>query len=140
MYNNNKRDDGKKIIRAFSSRRRSMCTFIKMEYLVASALIELYEKKKVIEISLEEVKNYGVKVEEELLENNIRAILLYSNDYTKQFLCDFSQWFEEENGKIKIKEGVTTNDIRENILSYAPFDLFIALLSEFALKELIAQK
>ena len=58
----------------------NMCTFIKMEYLVANALVELYDKKGVDRISLEQIQRYGIKVEEELnSKENTRAILLYSN-------------------------------------------------------------
>ena len=87
----------------------SMCTFIKMEYLVANALVELYEKKGIDKISLDDIRNYGIKVEEEMnSQENTRAILLYSNVYTKEFLQDYSDWFELIDNYIKIKDGVTT--------------------------------
>lgn len=114
---------------------RNMCTFIKMEYLVANALVELYEKKQVDMISLEDIRKYGVKVEEVLnSKENSRAILLYSNNYTKEFLQDYSDWFEMVNDFIKIKSGVTIDDIREHILSYISTDILIALLNEKSLR------
>lgn len=113
----------------------NMCTFIKMEYLVANALVELYEKKQIDKISLEDIRRYGIKVEEELnAKENSRAILLYSSNYTKEFLRDYSDWFEMENDCIKIKKGVTIDDIREHILSYISTFILIALLNENTLK------
>ncbi len=113
----------------------NICTFIKMEYLVANALVELYEKKQVDSISLEDVRRYGVKVEEVLNEKeNSRAILLYSNNYTKEFLQDYSDWFELVNDCVKIRHGVTIDDIRDHILSYISLDILIALLNENSLK------
>ena len=118
-------------------RTRNMCTFIKMEYLVANALVELYEKKQVDMISLEDIRKYGVKVEEVLnSKENSRAILLYSNNYTKEFLRDYSDWFEMVNDFIKIKSGITIDDIREHILSYIPVDILLALFSEESLMAL----
>lgn len=106
-----------------------MCTFIKMEYLVASALVELYDKKKINKISFDEIKQYGIKVEEILLSENINAILLYSNNYAKEFLDDYSQFFEAKEGCIYIKEEVTIEQIREHILSYISIDMLSVLLN-----------
>ena len=106
-----------------------MCTFIKMEYLVASALVELYDKKKINKISFDEIKQYGIKVEEILLSENINAILLYSNNYAKEFLDDYSQFFEAKDGCIYIKEKVTIEQIREHILSYISIDMLSVLLN-----------
>ena len=112
-----------------------MCTFIKMEYLVANALVSLYERKNINKISLEDIRKYGVKVEEELnTTTNSRAILLYSNNYTREFLQDYSDWFEMIDDYIKIKDGVAIDDIREHILSYISMDILIALLNVNSLK------
>lgn len=112
-------------------RTMNTCTFIKMEYLVANALVELYEKKQVNKISLDIIRKYGIKVEEELnSKNNTKAILLYSNNYTKEFLRDYSNLFEMVDDCIKIKDGITIEDIREHILSYISIDILLALLDE----------
>ena len=110
-----------------------MCTFIKMEYLVANALVELYEKNNIDRISLDEIREYGIKVEEELVNNQVHAILLYSSDYTKEFLEDCSEWFEKDNNYIKIRNGKTIEQIREHFLSYISVDILLALLNENAL-------
>ena len=113
----------------------NMCTFIKMEYLVANALVELYDKKGVDRISLDQIQKYGIKVEEELnSKENTRAILLYSNVYTKEFLEDYSEWFELIDNQIKIRSGVGVEDIREHILSYVSVDVLFALLAEKTLR------
>lgn len=112
-----------------------MCTFIKMEYLVANALVELYENKKIDKISLDAIKNYGIKVEKILNDTvGTQAILLYSNQYTRQFLQDYSDYFVFEDDYIKIKSGVSIDDIRNHILSYISVDILLALLDESTLK------
>lgn len=111
-----------------------MCTFIKMEYLVANALVELYENKKIDKISLASIQNYGIKVEKVLNKSGTQAILLYSSQYTKEFLQDYSDYFTFENNYIKIKSGVTIDDIRNHILSYVSVDILLALLDENSLK------
>lgn len=116
-----------------------MCTFIKMEHLVANALVELYETKNTNRISLDKIREYGIKVEEELINKNIQAILLYSSDYTKEFLHDYSEWFEKDSNFIKIKSGKSIDEIREHVLSYISIDLLLALLTKNALNVLHAE-
>lgn len=112
-----------------------MCTFIKMEYLVANALVELYENKKIDKISLDDIKNYGIKVEKILNKTEgTQAILLYSNQYTREFLQDYSDYFVFEDDYIKIRSGVSIDDIRNHILSYISVDILLALLDESTLK------
>ena len=121
------------------SKTINMCTFIKMEYLVANALVELYDKKGIDKVSLDSIRKYGIKVEEEMNnQNNTKAILLYSNVYTKEFLQDYSDWFELVDDYIKIKDGVTIEDIQEHILSYVSVDVLIALLNSNALSAINA--
>lgn len=117
-----------------------MCTFIKMEYLVANALVELYERKSIDKISLNEIKEYGIKVEEELINNKIHAILLYSSEYIKEFLEDCSDWFEKDDEYIKIREGKTIQEVREHFLSYISVDILLAMLNENVLKVLVSQR
>ena len=112
-----------------------MCTFIKMEYLVANALVELYEKKQIDRISLDDIRKYGIKVEEILnVKENSKAILLYSSRYTREFLQDYSDYFVYDDSFIKIKEGVEIEDIREHILSYVSSEILLALLDEKTLE------
>lgn len=137
LYNDNaKKMNERAFIDSHLYRTNSMYTFIKMEYLVASALVELYENKQINKISLNIIREYGVKVEEDLnSKDDTKAILLYSNNYTKEFLCDYSNYFElADDEYIQIKDGVNAEDIRENILSYVSLDLLLALLNSDALK------
>lgn len=115
-------------------RVRGMCTLIRMEYLVANALVELYESKNITRISLDDIRRYGYKVEEKLEYNNIRAILLYSNNYTKEFLDDYSEWFEKVGDYIQIRKSKSIEDIRKEILSHVPVDVLLALLNEDSLQ------
>lgn len=110
-----------------------MCTYVKMEYIVASALVELCEKKNIRQISLNDIRSYGITVEKHLINNKVDAILLYSDNYTKQFLQDYSDYFELNGENIVIKDNVTVDSIREHILSYISFDILFALFSEESL-------
>ena len=133
---NSYQDDGMEECTAFKLYKTiGMCTFIKMEYLVANALVELYENKKIDKISLDDIRNYGIKVEKVLNKNKeSQAILLYSNQYTREFLQDYSDFFVFDNDYIKIKSGVSIDDIREHILSYISVDILLALLDESTLE------
>ena len=70
----------------------------------------------------------------------IHAILLYSSDYTKEFLEDCSDWFEKDDEYIKIREGKTIQEVREHFLSYISVDILLAMLNENVLKVLISQR
>ena len=117
-------------------RTRNMCTYVKMEHIVASALVELCEKKNINKISLNDIRSYGITVKKHLINNKVDAILLYSDNYTKQFLHDYSDFFELIGNDIVIKENVTVDSIREHILSYISVDILFALFSEESLMAL----
>lgn len=135
LYNDYLELNGKDCIEPCLYKTIGMCTFIKMEYLVANALVELYENKKIDKISLDVIQNYGIKVERILNKiEGTQAILLYSNQYTREFLQDYSDYFVFKDNYIKIKSGVTIDDIRNHILSYVSVDILLALLDESTLK------
>lgn len=138
-YNTYQEDERKDCTTYELYKTMGMCTFIKMEYLVANALVELYENKKIDKISLDAVKTYGIKVEKILNETEgTQAILLYSNQYMREFLQDYSDYFVFEDNYIKIKAGVSIADIRNQILSYISVDILLALLDESTLKAINA--
>ena len=134
MYNDNKTNE------EVFFKTKGMCTFIKMEYLVASALVELMDKKEINKISLKEIEEYGYKVEQILVQQNVNAILLYSNNYTKEFLEDYSDYFELEGDCIKVKSGVSPNEIRNHILAYISAKVLLALLSTDSLSAIVGLK
>lgn len=135
VYNTHERKEREKCTAYKLYKTMGMCTFIKMEYLVANALVELHENKKIDRISLDDIQNYGIKVEKVLSKNmGIQAILLYSNEYTREFLHDYSDFFVYEDNYIKIKSGVSIDAIRDQILSYVSVDILLALLDESSLK------
>ena len=116
------------------NKTNNMCTFIRMEYLVASALVELYEKKKINKVSIDDIKQYGFKVEKILVDNNVNAVMLYSNSYMREFLDDYSDYFEYHDDEIYIKDGVTVQKLRDCILSSISMNMLSALLSEQSLR------
>lgn len=135
VYNMNGEKKGEECTAYKLYKTMGMCTFIKMEYLVANALVELHENKEIDKISLDDIKNYGIKVEKVLSEKTgMQVILLYSNEYTREFLHDYSDFFVFEDNYIKIKSGVSIDAIRDQILSYVSVDMLLALLDESSLK------
>ena len=135
LYNTGQEDEMEGCIALSLYRTKGMCTFIKMEYLVAHALVELYENKKIDKISLDAIKDYGITVEKVLNKAaGTQAIFLYSNQYTREFLEDYSDYFVCEDNYIKIRQGVSIDDIRTHILSYISVDILLALLDECTLK------
>lgn len=126
MYNKIKKAKGKK-----------MCTFIKIEYVVANALCELLENNNERSVSFDLIKDYGIQVEKVFSKNNdVKAVFLFSNEYKKEFLRDYSDLFEIDHNKISLRENVTTNEIRARILAYASFDLLKALFDKSAIEKL----
>ena len=114
-----------------------MCTFIKMEYLVANALVELCERKNKRQISIDEIKAYGIKVEEMLINENIRTILLYSNQFPMEFIEDYSDFFTFDGNFIMLKDEITPDHLRNYILSRVPIDILLAMLNENTLQVIL---
>lgn len=113
-----------------------MVTFIKIEYIVANAIVELFEKKERRSVSFDEIENYGFKVEE-ILNKKSKAILLYSSYYTREFLNDYSDFFEENNGEIALKKGKTTEDLRNHILCFVPIEILFAMRNNASLSTIL---
>lgn len=118
-------------------KEKTMCKFIKIEYVVANALCELFDSKKQTTINFDVLKEYGVQVEKVFSKNNdTKAIFLFSNEYKKEFLRDYSELFDATEESIFLKEGKTTEDIRARILDYVSLDLLLALFDCSSLAKL----
>ena len=116
-----------------------MCVFIKMEYIVANALCEILAQSQQDSISFKAIKEYGFQIEKYYVENkNTKAIVLFSEEYRKQFLRDYSDLFgyNEETDCIFLQKGVTIEAVRTRILAYASIDLLEALFDDKAMSVL----
>lgn len=118
-----------------------MCTFIKMEYVVANAFCELLTGTDKREISFKQIKDYGFQVEKVLSENNnVNAVLLFSDEYKKQLLRDYTDLFDYKDDLIILRQGKNMHDVQDRILSFASFDLLIALFDSTSIAKLGIRK
>lgn len=136
MYNFNRNNETKE--RSFYR----MCTFIKMEYVVANAFCELltiYPSER--KISIDKIKEYGFQVEKVFSEKtNVNAILLFSDEYRKELLRDYTDLFDYEDNYIILKQGKKIEDVQSKILSFASLDLLLALFDESSIAKLGIKK
>ena len=110
--------------------------------LVANALIELVDNdENNREVTYEQLNDYGAIVIETLNAKNEDAVLIISKERTKAFLHDYSDFFEVRmNAKrqkcIALREGKTTNELRELFRGYLSLDMLLAFISEHPLQAL----
>lgn len=118
-----------------------MSKFIGIEDLVANALIELIEKNGNKEVSFEQLNNYGAVVVRILQSNNAEeAILLVSKYYTNELIRNYSEFFEiidkDVDSFIKLKEGKSSDDLRNRFRAYMSTDMLVAFTDVLSLIEL----
>lgn len=109
-----------------------MCIYIGIEDLVANALIELVENSEKREVLFKELDDYGAKVIKFLNDRQEEAVLLLSKERTNEFLHDYSDYFElivrgDAEG-IKLREGVTVNQLWDMFRSYLSVDVMLAFM------------
>lgn len=109
-----------------------MCIYIGIEDLVANALIELVENSEKREVLFKELDDYGAKVIKFLNARQEEAVLLLSKERTNEFLHDYSDYFElivrgDAEG-IKLREGVTVNQLWDMFRSYLSVDVMLAFM------------
>lgn len=110
--------------------------------LVANALIELVDNdENNREVTYEQLNDYGAIVIETLNAKNEDAVLIISKERTKAFFHDYSDFFEvrmnaERQKCIALREGKTTNELRELFRGYLSLDMLLAFISEHSLQAL----
>lgn len=110
--------------------------------LVANALIELVDNdENNREVTYEQLNKYGALVIETLNAQKEEAVLIISKERTKAFLHDYSDFFEvrvntKKEKCIALKEGKTTNELRELFRGYLSLDMLLAFISEHAVQAL----
>ena len=121
-----------------------MKTLVGIEYLAAVALIKIYEDNQVngkdepTKVSFERLNEYGIKVKEKFISENINAVILMSSSYITQAVRGYSDCFsyEEDNGKKYLALKSSIEDLKLRILAYLSFDILKALIDENVLKAL----
>lgn len=107
------------------------------EYVVANALVELYENLHTRTISVKALREYGTKVKEVLRKNNeIDAVILLSDFDLQNFAHGYSNLFDVTYDTISMKENTTPEMIRKQIIAYMRMDILISMLDEQALEVL----
>lgn len=110
--------------------------YIEIEDLVTNALIELLERYQKRSISFEVLSQYGDIVVEHLVRNNKEVVALYSRDETNQFFRDYTDFFDVTENIITLKEGITVEQLKDKFRYSIAFDVFLAFISEDAIKVL----
>ncbi len=118
----------------------SMCVYIGIEDLVANAFIELVDNSKKKEIMLSQINDYGAKVVKLLLAEGKKAVLILSEEKTHVFLHDYSDYFElfstDEGEGLRLKQGITVDQLWEKFRGYLSFDVMMAFMNEQSVKAL----
>lgn len=118
-----------------------MCVYIGIEDLVANAIIELAEKSGRKEVYFDELNQYGATVVKLLLEEDKKAILIFSHDSTLEFIrnySDYFEWFQDDNQKegIRLRENVSVDKLWEVFRGYLSVDVMKAFSNSESLSKL----
>lgn len=108
-----------------------MCYFIAIEDLIENALInELVGEDNFI--SYRELKEYGAKAVNILLNEGEKAVLVLSREKTAHMLSDYSAYIEEreENGLkgIGLKKDANQAELIKELRGYLPLDVVLAFI------------
>lgn len=113
-----------------------MCTFIGIESVAANALIELFEKRNVTEISFDTLVRYGMQVVRILqTKTHDEVVLLLSRKYQINMVENYSDFFEADfstqgSGVFRLK-GANKQDTLQSLKEYFRWTLSIQILDAF---------
>lgn len=119
-----------------------MNQFIEIEYLAASALVQLMKGTKQREVSFQQLKEYGFRANRILAENNQdRIIFLWSKTYIDKMFRDYSDIFEvtADERAIRLREGKERDDLINTFLAYLSLDI-IDVLRDKKLVDILIKK
>lgn len=108
-----------------------MCTFIEIESLAANALIELFERNHVTEVSFDMVVQYGMEIIRVLRrQTGEEAVLLLSQKYQMNMIENYSDFFDVDidaagRGVIRLKCDIAT------VKNYFRWTMSVRLLEAF---------
>lgn len=121
-----------------------MCTFIGIESVVANALIELFERQNIREVSFDMLVRYGMQVVRVLKKSSKdEIVLLLSRKYQVNMIENYSQFFEADfsqgNGVFRLRgndKEKTLNELKEYFRWTLSMQVLKAFISSDALQEL----
>ena len=106
--------------------------------MVANALIELLERFEKKTVSFQTLSRYGDIVVEHLVRNNKDVVALYTRDKTDKFFRDYTKYFKVDDKGVTLKDDVTVQELKDKFRYNMAFDVFLAFVSEDAVKILNA--
>lgn len=102
-----------------------MYYFIRIEDLVANALIELVEQTGNRTVSFSQLNKYGDAIVAKLKANNMDVTLIYTRDSTEQFFHDCSNIFTinetDSDVQITLNDNISTAFLRKKSVLILPF-------------------
>lgn len=101
---------------------------------VAPYLVKLKDDKDIDRVSVDEIIKLGSKIVKKLeLENEgkVSISLAFSDIHMSDFLVQYSEYFEFDGKNIKINENVSTDLIRERVISYIPTKFILTAIEVF---------
>lgn len=117
-----------------------MCTFIGIESVAANALIELFEKKNIREVSFDILVKYGMGIVRYLeKERREEVILLFSRKYQISMIENYSDFFEADfygdgNGVFRLKGNDKAETLR-SLKEYFRWTMSTRMINAFLSKE-----
>lgn len=107
-----------------------MVTFVGAEYIIANSLIALKRKQNRTDISLEELSNLGIYIQQMSVEEDLDAVFLTSEDQLASAVFDFSDYFEYNTSQktICIKKTKKITDLASRFVGYLPWEIISFLV------------
>lgn len=114
-----------------------MCKFIGSEILAANALIELFELSKINKVKFDQLDAYGIQAVQ-YYQNKFKdkMVIFISKSSFENLVIDYSDCFEIKNSELYIKQGVTTDLLRERFRGPLMYEVFKTLVSRDVIKAL----
>ncbi len=117
-----------------------MSYFIGIEDLAANALIELVEKTGKRTVRFSQLNDYGNAIMATLRKDDMDVTLIFTKDTTEQFFHNCSDVFSikelENDIEITLKDGISTDVLRNRFRINIAFYLLKAFVSDSAFKTL----
>lgn len=108
-----------------------MCKFIGVEILAANALIEALENERDGSVTFTKLEEYGVKVISFLATKfNEQAVILYNENQFGNRILNYTEYFDVDQGCIRVKEGITVYDLRRRFRAPLTYEILKAFLCE----------
>ena len=118
-----------------------MCKFIKVETLVANALIELIEKNNCRSVEFGRIMEYGRAVLEALKARGEEAVYLASREDTNRMMRNYVDFFKINRDNpdtvvVSLKDRKTATDLRSQFRAFLTLEHLFAFTDSKALVEL----